>query len=433
MFWRGLFGYLPVQAVDALIGVGAVVAFTRLLTPEQFGHYALAFSAAALVQSLFLVWTEAAMERFHVQSVEAGEARDHLSTIHRAYVALATLGGLTAAGILAVVSLNPDLELALAAGAAAVIVNSGLKLIQHRRRAEGRVGVYAVTDLLCLIGGFAGGLGLAVAGLGGAAPAIGVAVAALLGLLLSLPGELARARGGRFQPERARRYAAYGLPLAFSLMLGTLLASMDRFLIAGFLDEAQVGIYHAGYGLAHRTLDIMFIWLGLAGAPALIAALERRGLGAMQDAARLQGEVMVLVALPAAVGIALVAQPTADLLLGAALRDGAAQVMPWIAASAFFAGMTTHYLRQAFTLGQRPGLLFVVIGITAAANLVLNLVLIPRFGLDGAVWATTGSFVLGAVGSWALGRRVMPLPLPIEALARCGLAAAAMAAALSFL
>src|SRR3712207_1684480 len=120
MFWRGLVGYLPVQIVDALVSLGAIVAFTRLLTPEQYGHYALSFSAAALVQCLFLVWTEAAVERFHVQAAEAGEVRDHLTTIHRTYMALAAAGAACTAALLAMVSLDRDLELALAAAAAAV-------------------------------------------------------------------------------------------------------------------------------------------------------------------------------------------------------------------------------------------------------------------------------------------------------------------------
>ena len=74
MFWRGVFGYLPVQATQALVGFGSIVAFTRLLTPEQYGQYALALAAAAVVHALFLVWIEAAMERFTLRELERGEA-----------------------------------------------------------------------------------------------------------------------------------------------------------------------------------------------------------------------------------------------------------------------------------------------------------------------------------------------------------------------
>jgi O-antigen/teichoic acid export membrane protein len=433
MFWRGVLGYLPVQALDALVGVGAVVVFTRLLTAEQYGQYALAFSAAAIVQTLFLVWAEAAMERFHIAAVEAGRDRDHLATVHRAYALLAMGAGVFALVLLTIVRLNPALELALAAGIASVVVHSGFKLIQHRRRAEGRVAAYALNDMACTSVCFASGVALAAAGWGGAAPLVGAAVGGAACFALSLPGELDRARGGRFEAERARRYAAYGVPVALSLILATLLSSTDRILIAAFLDEASVGAYHAGYSVAHRTLDVLFIWIGLAGGPALVAALERGGPPAMAKAARLQGDAMMLVGLPAAVGLAMVARPLADVVMGEGVREGAARIMPWIAVSGLLAGITAYHFNRAFTLSQRSGLLLASMAVPALANLALNLVLIPRFGLQGAVWATVASFGLGAAVAYALGRRVMPMPLPVEAFVRCAVAAAAMAAALALL
>jgi O-antigen/teichoic acid export membrane protein len=113
--------------------------------------------------------------------------------------------------------------------------------------------------------------------------------------------------------------------------------------------------------------------------------------------------------------------------VGEALRDQAARVTPWIAFAGFFAGLTTHYLHEAFTLGRRTGLLFGAMAVPAVANLLLNLLLIPRFGLMGAAWATTASFALGAVTSVLLGRKALAMPVPWGPLARYGAAAAAMA------
>jgi len=142
-----------------------------------------------------------------------------------------------------------------------------------------------------------------------------------------------------------------------------------------------------------------------------------------------QASLMLLVALPAAAGVALVAQPLAQLMVGPGLATAAGHVTPWIAASAFFAGMTTHYLNTAFTLARRTRRLFVVIALPAVANLVLTLVLIPRFGLNGAMWATTASFAFGAAVSYVLGRGDMALPIPWPALFKCALATIVMAAA----
>jgi O-antigen/teichoic acid export membrane protein len=115
-------------------------------------------------------------------------------------------------------------------------------------------------------------------------------------------------------------------------------------------------------------------------------------------------------------------------MIGPALREGAAAVTPWIAVSAFFAGVTTYYWHQAFTLARKTTLLLAAMAIPATANIGLTLVLIPRFGLDGALWATAASYAIGAVASWALGRRALALPFPASALARAGVASLVMAA-----
>jgi O-antigen/teichoic acid export membrane protein len=233
-------------------------------------------------------------------------------------------------------------------------------------------------------------------------------------------------RGGRFDGGRLRGYMAYGVPIALSLLMSLALATTDRFVLAGYMTEATVGAYHAGYSLSNRTLDVMFAWLGMAGGPACIMALERGGHAALLKTAREQAGFMVMIALPAAVGLALTAAPLADIMVGPALRASAAHVTPWIAISALFSGLTTYYLHTAFTLSRKTCRLIVAMAIPAAANLALTLILIPRFGLDGAMWATTASYALGMVASYTLGRRALALPIPWATLAQSGVATAGM-------
>jgi O-antigen/teichoic acid export membrane protein len=115
-------------------------------------------------------------------------------------------------------------------------------------------------------------------------------------------------------------------------------------------------------------------------------------------------------------------------MVGPALRDGAAMVTPWIAASALCSGLTTYYTHQAFTLGRRTGLLLFAMSIPAAANVALNLVLIPRLGLTGAMIATTASYGLGLAASVALGRLARSLPIPLGDGLKAGAATLVMAA-----
>ena len=433
MFWRGVVGYLPMNIVQGLVGFGSIFVFTRLLTPSEFGVYALAFSATSLGHTLTFTWIEAAMARFYAPEAEGGWLPDHFATLYRCWliaaVAFVVLGG---AGLL----LWPDdgpVRLAVGVGMAATLARSLAKLNQERRRAAGDVRGAALMDMGQTLVGFGVGAGLIYAGLKGAAPVAGLGVAAAVVLAFLLPAELKRGASGTFDARRAKTYVGYGLPVALSLIFALALATTDRFLLAAYLGDATVGVYQAGYSLASRTLDVMFIWLGAAGGPALIVALERGGGSALARAAREQAGLMLALALPAALGLALVAKPLTELMVGPALAQGAAAVTPWIAASALFAGLTTYYTHQAFTLGRRTGLLLAAMAIPAAANIALNLLLIPRLGLTGALVATTISYGVGLLASILLGRLAQPLPLPWSAVARTALATAAMGLAVSSL
>ena len=64
MFWRGVWGYLPAKIVQGVVGFLAIVVFTRLLSAEDFGRYALAFSVMTLAHVVVFTWLEAAMARF---------------------------------------------------------------------------------------------------------------------------------------------------------------------------------------------------------------------------------------------------------------------------------------------------------------------------------------------------------------------------------
>ena len=429
MFFRGVWGYLPANIVQGVVGLLSITVFTRLLSPEAYGLYALGFSVMTLGHTIVFTWLEAAMARFYAAEQTQGSLPDHFATLHRAFWILALVFLPLAGAALWLWPVSPALKLAAGAGLAAIPGRCLIKLVQEHRRAAGDVSAASRLDIVQAAGGFGLGALFAWAGLGGSAPLAGAGAIALLCLPFALPRELSLGRGGRLEPQRLKAYAAYGFPLSASLILALALATTDRFLIAAFLDAKSVGAYHAAYSLANRTLDVMFIWLGAAGGPALIMALERGGRPAMNEAAHEQASTFLLITLPAAVGLALVARPLAELMVGEGLREAAAQVTPWIAVGAFFAGTCTYYLNQSFTLARRPSLLLASMAFPALANVALNLILIPRYGVTGAAWATAASYAFGALASAVLAGRTGRMPIPWSTLARCAVAAAAMAGA----
>ncbi|MFN3352304.1 MAG: lipopolysaccharide biosynthesis protein [Brevundimonas sp.] len=428
MFWRGVWGYLPANIVTGLTGFLGLVIFTRLLQADDYGRYALAFSVMTLSHVAVFTWLEAAMARFW--AAESGQAlKDHFHSLYRATLTLAAVFIPVAAGVILALPVDAPLKIAIAAGVLGAPLRCLNKLAQERFRASGEVARAAAVDIVTAVAGLAIGVGFALAGAGGAAPLLGLTLAPLLTLPFVLPTEWRRGLGGRYLRDRLRAYASYGYPIAAALALSLVLASTDRFLLAAFLDEAAVGAYHAAYSLSNRTLDVMFIWLGSAGAPALVMALERSGRKGLEVAAREQASTFLLLALPSAAGLALVARPLAEIMIGDELRVATASVTPLIALSALMAGLTTYYFGQAFTLARNTRRLFAAMAIPAVSNIVLNLLLIPLFGLIGAALATVLSYALGLAATLVLGRRVLALPIPWRALLSCGLATGVMTVA----
>ena len=433
MFWRGVWGYLPANIVQGVVGFLAIVIFTRMLSAEDFGRYALAFAALTLAHVAVFTWLEAAMARFWASGEPGKDLAAHFASLYRAALWLSLAFIPVVALILWLWPADPLMKFALAAGLAGCPVRCFVKLAQERYRAAGEVSKAAGLDMSVAVGGLVIGVAFALLGAGGAAPLLGLAIAPLAALPFVLPGELRHARGGAYERERVRGYALYGYPIAVSLALTVVLSSTDRFLLAVFMDEAAVGAYHASYSIANRTLDVLFLWLGSAGQPALVMALERGGLDRLKAAAHEQLSTFLLIGLPAAAGVALVARPLAEVLIGEELRTAAAGVTPWIALSALLFGLTAYYFGQAFTLGKKTRLLLVAMAIPAGLNVVLNVILVPRFGLIGAAWATAASFAVGLLATMMIGRRVVALPIPWENLIRCGIATGVMAVAVAAL
>ena len=89
MYRRGLLGYLPANITSGIVGLLTIVVFTRLMTPQEYGAYALAMTVMILAHTLLFTWTEAAMARFQARAREQGDIAGHMATIYRTWLFLA--------------------------------------------------------------------------------------------------------------------------------------------------------------------------------------------------------------------------------------------------------------------------------------------------------------------------------------------------------
>ncbi len=424
---RHLAGYLPVNIASGIAAFGGVYVYTRLLGPEDYGRYALMFSVMALVHMLSLTAAEAAAFRFAGEA----EAKKNLPDHFRTMLSLTARSLLIAALLIGALALAfrqmPEYLKILPWIAILVPINSLIQMALEAHRASERVGRYSLISTTNILAGFLFGALIAWrTGFGASSPFIGMAIAGSVWMVSETRWLLQQAKGGATDPGRRRTYLMYGAPIAAALVLDLILSAADRFLIAAFLGEAAVGEYAAGYGVADKSVLLICAWAAMAAIPLVMAAYERGGADAAAEESRGLIRTLLLLGIPAATGLALVAAPLSEALIGEAVRDGARQIIPWIAFAGLLNGLIIHYYSEVFNLTHRTAELALLMLIPAIANIVLNLVLIPQFDLLGAVAATLISYALGLAVLAMRGRRLIALPMPFVDLIKVSVSALAM-------
>jgi O-antigen/teichoic acid export membrane protein len=431
---RSLLLYLPVQVATLASGFGIVYLLTRLLGATSYGYYALVLSAMMLVQTLVLTWMEAAAYRFTPRAEARGAMGHLLHSLRDVWWRSALILWLGAVALILMVPLEAELRYAALWAASASIGNALVNMRLELWRATNKPLSYSWLKTLHLILGFAGFvLGALFIQNSAAGAFLGYAIGVFLSTLPAIWHLVKDWRKGRPQKRLQRAFFAYGWPLSVVLILDILLSAGDRFMIAALLTPADVGAYAAAYGVADKSIMALYAWAGMAASPLMIRAFDLEGRLAATAIARQAAGIFLTIGAPAALGIALVAEPLNRLMIAEDMAATASMLTPWIAAGAFFNGFVIFYLAYAFQLTRNTAKQAGCVGLAALINLGLNLALLPLFGVLGAAIATLLSYVAAGLMFWWEGRKLHAMPLPFAGAARLLPALGALALAVLLL
>lgn len=432
MLLRHGFQYLLARGLPGVLNFLAIAVYTRLLNPEQYGAYTLTIATVSAVDALLLHWLRLALLRFLPKEQQTHAAT--LTTILRLYLIISI--GISALAVLVGWLIIDDAftrQLAIL-GAGLFVVQGAFELTVERERSElspKRYGMYAGLKSVIAL---AGGAALAAMGWGAVGLLVGL-IAALLVPVVALGGAKRwfEAAAAKYDPALSRQIAIYGLPLAASSVLAFLINASDRFMLAAYIDTAAAGQYAVGYDLAQFTLGLILSIVNLAAYPLVLTAFEKEGEESARNMLRFTLQLMLLVGLPATVGLAALASNVATVLVGSDFSTAAAQIIPGIAVAALLAGLKAFYFDLSFQLKGRTISQVWVLLATAVLNIGLNVWLIPVAGILGAVYATVLANIVAILLSWLLGRDAVRLPLPDKSMLPTFVATGAMLAVLLFI
>ncbi len=203
---------------------------------------------------------------------------------------------------------------------------------------------------------------------------------------------------------------AFGLPMIVYDISGVLLNLGDRFFIEAYLGSEALGVYSAAYNMCDYASIVLLTSLNQALTPIYLKIWETEGKAATQAFVDRSLHAYLLACAAIMAAISAMGGDALTLLASERYRSGTV-IVPAVMGAMLLCGCVP-LLAAGLYIGKQTKTLMGMIVFSAAVNMGLNWLLIPRLGLMGAAYATLGCYALQLVGAAVLAFRVLPVRIP---------------------
>lgn len=420
--------YFLVRAGNGVFAIATLAIFTRLLSPQEYGVYALGMAIAAMASAILFQWLNVAVGRFYPMHLDKPDIV--MTVAARGFWAATATAALVFLGALPFHKMLGMEPVLLGILFMTTVAQGRYDLMLQVANAQRSPLLYGSLSWAKSGVALLAGLALILCGVGQRGALIGFLVGLVFALLVfkSVSGRVSTSSdvSNRLSAEMFR----YGLPLTLTFFAFVVVGLADRFIIGWLLGASAVAPYAAAYDLVQQLVGAIMNVLFLAGFPMVVQALEAEGDESARIRLRALGSGLVCIGLPATVGFGVLSSDIAEVIFGTAYRQDAASIMPWLVAAIFVSAFKNYFLDVVFQLRHATRYQGYIATVIAAVNVLLNILLLPRYGVTAAAWCTFAAFSVGALASWRVGRSLFPLPSLGKDFVGSASASAAMAIAI---
>jgi O-antigen/teichoic acid export membrane protein len=415
------FGYLPVKIVEGIVGILTLRVYTGLFSTGIYGEYQLINPYINIVHLLLIGWIANASIRYIGQYVNSDqqERESFFSTYFISWSLLIIVASLVM--IVSAVSLpgvfgkmNVPLLLAILMVLVGYSFNQNILSLLLFVNKRG-------LNIILLLTASIGKLILTVL----IYKMIGETVLAILishGMIDITVGLVAiraldirhKVRLKSVSKEILTTFLRYGFPLIGLTLTMSLLNFSDRYVITYYFDKSYVGIYSANYALPAAIFTMIMIGMNRSYYPNLIQAYNEQDESKVSRLLKNGTKNYMLIALPAAVGLFVIAKPLATLFLDQKYVGGS-HVIGIIAFGMFFLGLT-EYVNKGWELKGSTVNILRNCFIAAFFNMVLNILFVGKYGYIFAAYTTLFAYIIYFVLSYIFRNRAIPFIIEPKAL-----------------
>ena len=396
--------YLAAQALPAVISVLALMLYTHLMSPTEYGVYVVGTSIAGIISAIFFSWIPRAVSRYQAGSPELDLRSDAIIGYG---VTVAVVSCLLPAVMLVA---RPNVDFGVLAGSLFLSFSTNAFVIsQEFQRARLNPRSYMIAAQIRSILGLALGYTVIVLVGGGLSLLVATGVSFVIANFFCFQRD-SRVPLRLFPTRYLMQFVRYGVPFSLGAVSFALHSTLDRLGVAYLLGTSAAGYY----GLAAETTRQLMLILASSVASAMfpIAFRTFAEAGAAVTRKRLSEGLEFLLALiaPVAIWLMISADVVAGTLLGSEYRAQVAALLPVLAVARMCSAINQYYLQISFQLAEKPLLQVAHDTLIFALNVALLFWLTLEFGLIGTAMSVLIAEALGIpIGIW-LSRKTFKMP-----------------------
>ena len=197
--------------------------------------------------------------------------------------------------------------------------------------------------------------------------------------------------------KNIREYLSFGIPTVPSNLSTYIVDLSDRYVIGILLGTAYVGYYSPGYTLGNIITMFMAPFTFLL--PSLLSSYyDQNKLEDVNLHLQYSLKYFLLVAIPAIFGLSLLSKPLLTLLSTAEIAQNGYFITPFVALSACLVGIY-GIISQILALKKKTKIIGTMWIIAAVLNVVLNIILVPIYGIIAAAITTLTAYAFTCVAA----------------------------------
>ena len=426
-FIKDLGKYLPAQVIPAIVGLFSIPIITSLFPPADYGNYVLVLVTVTIFSAI-AGWLNMSIIRFH----PVYERDEKLEEFYGIVIKLLLISVIVLSIILIVIMslsrnyFSDNLYHLMRIGVLIFVLTASFDVLLHFFRAKRQVNLYSAFSVWMRVTAIGFGLALVLIfhyGIEGLLWGSILSMAVVLPFGWKVAVKKISMRKSIFTSSTLEM-AGYSFPLVLANLAAWILSLSDRYVLGFFRGSQEVGIYSVSYSISEYSILFIASMFMLSGGPIEINIWEKGGMEKSREFVSKITRYYLIVCLPAAVGISVLAKPIISVLTVPEYYEGY-RIVSFVVFGGFLLGLQQRF-HSGLIFYKKTLLIMFCIVAAGILNIALNLLFVPKYGYMAAAATTLVGYAFLVVLMIIVSRRVFMWRFPFKSLGKIACASVVM-------